>query len=306
MRDIPVQNAPQQDSASTAPPPDSSPEPLALSRQLLTKLANLSEEVVRASNEKVNVARFVYDLADRYIRDLDRAIKEQETSLSLGLRPGTHPASIILPEVVPPTRTRIIQQPPPPPSEPIAAAEAQVPGGPEHTSMSVQAEEDDADEDEPMLGIESTESPEHGEQRSNPIRPRRRRSAKWSRKKKFSATPVDGTDKGETPAPEGTPSLKLTVPPLASITAHVGNTPGAPGDMSELGALGDMPIDPNEPRYCYCNQVSFGVMVACDNANCEREWFHLSCVGLQEPPSSKAKWYCRDCTEKMGKKKKGR
>ncbi|KAH9925299.1 uncharacterized protein B0H18DRAFT_1009544 [Fomitopsis serialis] len=303
--DIPVQNAPQQDAASTAPPQDSSPEPLASSRQLLTKLANLSEEVVRASNEKVNVARFVYDLADRYIRDLDRAIKEQETSLSLGLRPGTHPASIILPEIVPPTRTRVIQQPPPP-SEPIPIAEVQVLGGPEHTSVSVQAEEEDADEDEPMLGIESTESPEHGEQRSTPVRPRRRRSAKWSRKKKLSATPVDGTDKGETPTPEGAASLKLTVPPLASITAHVGNTPRAPGDMSELGAMGDMPIDPNEPCYCYCNQVSFGVMVACDNANCEREWFHLGCVGLQEPPSSKAKWYCRDCTEKMGKKKKGR
>jgi len=27
----------------------------------------------------------------------------------------------------------------------------------------------------------------------------------------------------------------------------------------------DLPVDPNEPTYCICNQVSFGEMVACDN-----------------------------------------
>ncbi|TFY68066.1 hypothetical protein EVJ58_g1223 [Rhodofomes roseus] len=300
------ENAQQQDTAPITRPQDSSSGPS--SRQLLTKVANLSEEIVRASNEKVNVARFAYDLVDRYIRDLDRAIKEQETSLSLGLRPGTHPASIILPEVIPPTttRTRIAQQPPPPPPEPIVAPE--VPPVPravsEATSVNIQAEEDDEEEDEPTLGIESTESPERNGSRSILVRPRRRRTAKWSRKKK-AVTPAD-TDQAETSTPEGTASLKLTVPPLSFITAQVGNKPGVAGDASELGALGDMPIDPNEPCYCYCNQVSFGVMVACDNDSCKREWFHLGCVGLKEPPPPKAKWYCRDCAEQMGKKKKGR
>lgn len=27
----------------------------------------------------------------------------------------------------------------------------------------------------------------------------------------------------------------------------------------------DLPVDPNEPTYCLCNQVSYGEMVACDN-----------------------------------------
>jgi inhibitor of growth protein 4 len=27
----------------------------------------------------------------------------------------------------------------------------------------------------------------------------------------------------------------------------------------------DEGIDPNEPTYCICNQVSFGEMIACDN-----------------------------------------
>ncbi|KAK9159918.1 hypothetical protein Syun_006259 [Stephania yunnanensis] len=55
----------------------------------------------------------------------------------------------------------------------------------------------------------------------------------------------------------------------------------------------DLPVDPNEPTYCTCNQVSYGEMVACDNANCKIEWFHFGCVGLKEKP--KGKWYCPDC-----------
>lgn len=49
--------------------------------------------------------------------------------------------------------------------------------------------------------------------------------------------------------------------------------------------------DPMEPRYCYCNEVSFGEMVACDNPNCPREWFHLSCVGLTKPPSKSGEYF---------------
>ncbi|CAH1764686.1 7834_t:CDS:2 [Entrophospora sp. SA101] len=62
-------------------------------------------------------------------------------------------------------------------------------------------------------------------------------------------------------------------------------------------AAADMPIDPNEPIYCYCQQVSWGEMVACDNNECEIEWFHYPCVSLKAPP--KGKWYCPDCTEKL-------
>lgn len=62
----------------------------------------------------------------------------------------------------------------------------------------------------------------------------------------------------------------------------------------------DMPVDPNEPRYCICNQVSFGHMVCCDNKNCPLEWFHFFCVGLTSSP--KGKWYCPQCEDKDGKK----
>ena len=54
------------------------------------------------------------------------------------------------------------------------------------------------------------------------------------------------------------------------------------------------PTDPNEPTFCICNQVSWGEMVACDGANCKREWFHYPCVGLTEPP--KGPWHCPECS----------
>ncbi|XP_078253210.1 inhibitor of growth protein 2 [Rhinoraja longicauda] len=55
----------------------------------------------------------------------------------------------------------------------------------------------------------------------------------------------------------------------------------------------DFPIDPNEPTYCLCNQVSYGEMIGCDNEECPIEWFHFSCVGLTYKP--KGKWYCPKC-----------
>ncbi|XP_072332103.1 inhibitor of growth protein 1 isoform X3 [Scyliorhinus torazame] len=55
----------------------------------------------------------------------------------------------------------------------------------------------------------------------------------------------------------------------------------------------DLPIDPNEPTYCLCNQVSYGEMIGCDNEECPIEWFHFSCVSLNHKP--KGKWYCPKC-----------
>ncbi|KAJ5728463.1 hypothetical protein N7493_004793 [Penicillium malachiteum] len=60
-------------------------------------------------------------------------------------------------------------------------------------------------------------------------------------------------------------------------------------------------IDANEPRYCLCGDVSFGTMICCENQDCDREWFHLDCVGLSEVPSRTAKWYCPDCRVKLSK-----
>ncbi|KAK0711085.1 hypothetical protein B0H67DRAFT_646492 [Lasiosphaeris hirsuta] len=55
-------------------------------------------------------------------------------------------------------------------------------------------------------------------------------------------------------------------------------------------------IDPDEPKYCLCNRVSFGTMIQCDNAdNCKQEWFHLECLDMIDLPARTTKWYCPDC-----------
>ena len=99
--------------------------------------------------------------------------------------------------------------------------------------------------------------------------------------------------------------------------------------------------DPNEPKYCICNQVSYGDMIGCDNEDvraltppprarpppaaldddhcgtaaaqvpnvshmpllqCKVEWFHYPCVNISAPAPDE--WQCPDCTEASRKKRK--
>eukprot|EP01047_Picozoa_sp_COSAG01_P036498 COSAG01_NODE_2852_length_6950_cov_12.447518_4_plen_142_part_00 len=73
---------------------------------------------------------------------------------------------------------------------------------------------------------------------------------------------------------------------------------GGGGGSSHAGGelqYADMPIDENEPRYCYCQKVSYGEMVACDNVDCPHEWFHYGCVGLTGQPAGD--WLCPTCRD---------
>ena len=56
----------------------------------------------------------------------------------------------------------------------------------------------------------------------------------------------------------------------------------SPPDLSHVD------IDPDEPTYCLCDQVSYGEMIGCDNDLCPIEWFHFTCVQLSSKP--KGKW----------------
>ena len=47
------------------------------------------------------------------------------------------------------------------------------------------------------------------------------------------------------------------VVPLSIVALPIGI--GHPSDVL------DMPVDPNEPTYCLCHQVSYGEMIGCDN-----------------------------------------
>lgn len=63
------------------------------------------------------------------------------------------------------------------------------------------------------------------------------------------------------------PTQGPSTPPILSNL-----DPGSPSVvLNENGLVveqtpdGEWSYDPNEPRYCICNQVSYGDMVACDN-----------------------------------------
>ncbi|KAI1458345.1 hypothetical protein F4805DRAFT_425389 [Annulohypoxylon moriforme] len=147
-----------------------------------------------------------------------------------------------------------------------------------------------------------------------------------------------------TPAPELRQPSKRTKRPAPGVvttnsggTSAIGKRKAAPRKKAigrkEKGANQEVEgevdddgnvIDPDEPRYCLCNGVSFGTMIQCDNVdvsaekttktparddkprrvkkltehhvqNCKQEWFHLACVGLSEIPARTTKWYCPEC-----------
>lgn len=61
----------------------------------------------------------------------------------------------------------------------------------------------------------------------------------------------------------------------------------------------------DDKKYCICQKVSFGDMIACDNEECPFEWFHWACVGLKSEPVAGGTWYCPVCTQHT-KKDKGK
>lgn len=83
---------------------------------------------------------------------------------------------------------------------------------------------------------------------------------------------------------EQEPVISPKIPATAALALALTNNPRE---------VLDMPVDPNEPTYCICQQVSYGEMVACDNRDCAIEWFHFECVGLVNKP--RGQWYCPQC-----------
>ncbi|KAK5174292.1 uncharacterized protein LTR77_001372 [Saxophila tyrrhenica] len=102
------------------------------------------------------------------------------------------------------------------------------------------------------------------------------------------ATAPSSPRSSPTPEPLSPPQPTTTEQPDSPISRD-DNAQDADDDEE-----GD-PDDPDEPKYCYCDRGSYGEMIACDNEQCPREWFHLGCTGLREPPAEEEKWFCRVC-----------
>lgn len=104
---------------------------------------------------------------------------------------------------------------------------------------------------------------------------------------------------------QGKRTRRFAGPDVAGAGAQEGlQENGAAGTVDSGGILADMAYDPSEPVYCYCRQPSFGFMVGCDNDECAREWYHLSCLEsrgeltpsvMQSLEDERKKWFCKDC-----------
>lgn len=119
-------------------------------------------------------------------------------------------------------------------------------------------------------------------------------------------------------AGSGTPAPHHHHHPHAPTTKHKVSTdadkdeemPDRDDDEEASGSDGVSGIDDDEDeegkRYCLCQAVSYGDMVACDNPSCPFEWFHWSCVGLKSEPEGR--WYCPTCSAERAEslKKKGK
>lgn len=148
----------------------------------------------------------------------------------------------------------------------------------------------------PMARSRSTRNAQNGNSNSNSNGSSENNSTTTGvvskRGNKKSGQPV--TSATDSPALKPTPTAKSNPPSsVASSIAPEQEYQDAETDDGE-----------DEPRYCYCNEVSYGQMVACDNDACPREWFHLPCVQLEKAPVGRAKWFCSDeCQEQHAKSK---
>ncbi|KAJ7204428.1 hypothetical protein GGX14DRAFT_460373 [Mycena pura] len=119
----------------------------------------------------------------------------------------------------------------------------------------------------------------------------------------LSNTPVPGADDWNPPHPQ---TLEGPGMPVARNHAAAASLAGGPAGSTPDGAPpGDNDGEGDDTKpYCYCQRVSFGEMIACDNATCQWEWFHVECVGMTEPPVGR--WFCDTCKSKGAAKRSGR
>ncbi|EPQ25856.1 uncharacterized protein PFL1_06531 [Pseudozyma flocculosa PF-1] len=297
--------------SSTAPASPTAPEPTLSSesrKSLLHRISQCACEAVRAGEEKVGLAITTYEWIDRQCRRLDADLKKIESSLVLGLRTGTE-------------ESRGLRE-----AQGLATdggtregSEAEEEAGQEAgEGMGSPAEEGPVDDAEvaavksntvtPRLGGDAVLLAEEAAADGGLTRKRARRSsgaagapsiphgepAASAVEESVTRTRAGGRRRTVSQASATKLSDRAVSPTAASTQAKPkGRQAALPETTSIVPGHEAMAIDPNEPRYCYCDQPSFDEMVACDNDDCPREWFHYGCVGLTASP--KGKWYCRFC-----------
>jgi putative phage-type endonuclease len=85
------------------------------------------------------------------------------------------------------------------------------------------------------------------------------------------------------------PTLSQTLKPTASCSTPPKSVLSAVCSNSSR----DDQSNESKELYCFCQKEAYGKMIACDNQNCNNEWFHYQCVGIKRKP--RGDWYCKEC-----------
>lgn len=99
-------------------------------------------------------------------------------------------------------------------------------------------------------------------------------------------------------------SLAASGPGRSALSSELGGLAGMEGFEGEPGE-GEEGEEKDDTPYCFCQRVSFGEMIGCDNAENDpdcKEWFHIGCVGVTKPLPQK--WYCSECLAKLKNKRR--
>ncbi|CAE6455980.1 unnamed protein product [Rhizoctonia solani] len=221
------------------PPSDNFPHD---TRKLLTLIATLASDAVRASSEKLGIANAVYHSVDNHLTALNALITQHKSTLPL-----------------PPTPT-----PPPVESpEPIPVSSPSIKLRPRRLSTQAKQPEDvaGAEEDQgtiPPLKITRT-----------PTTIRIRNKSKGKEESRQRGVSISGSASNQTSNSKATgtnrtPKIPPPTPRKATGAGTVNSKPPGNKNISKKTATNEV--------YCICGEGSFGEMIACDADGCEREW----------------------------------
>jgi inhibitor of growth protein 3 len=137
---------------------------------------------------------------------------------------------------------------------------------------------------------------------SKKVAPHRQNGASWKGKPgKSSLSRVKRTGTKNSPSSTNDSDLSEAESGSGEEDDETITSPLANKDVEGDEEMADIEDDEggDDKKYCMCQSVSYGDMVACDNESCPYEWFHWTCVGLKNEPVGV--WICPVCTAKMKK-----
>jgi len=138
------------------------------------------------------------------------------------------------------------------------------------------------------LSQTETEDEENAAEEAEKAKKRKKKKEVVAKKKSVKEETKKKGSKKKPSVKEGKAASSANADNMLGSLSPTGTGPLPPGMLPVPQEVLDMPVDPNEPTYCLCQQVSYGEMIGCDNNDCPIEWFHFGCMGLTQKP--KGKW----------------